>query len=384
MATANQIYAMVNDAAEESLGMSAIRVKDTASLVSLGNVVLSSNENKEKFYKTLLDRIGRTVIAVRAFEVSNRAVKRDEMEWGFIYQKISFKKKEAVENPSWNSETQASPYDIGISTEVVQKLFYSLGTWSYTDSIPDYQLFTAFTNASAMGAFISGIYTNINNQLKIDEENLANLAIATNIAGCLIKGKTAQKRNLLNEFNTKFTKTLTVGTALTDPDFLKYASFEIGKTVRNMQTPTTLFNAEDIVRQTTKDNLVVEVLDQYAASASVYLESDTYHKELVELPRYESVAFWQGSGDDFGIEDVSKINIKNIELATELNATGEIEQGGIIAFVHDRDSAASIITRMRDFSVFNPYSERLNIGKHADTGYAVDLSENAVVFYISE
>ena len=47
MATVNQIYAMVNDSAKEALGESAIAVKDTATLVSLGDVVLSSDDNKE-------------------------------------------------------------------------------------------------------------------------------------------------------------------------------------------------------------------------------------------------------------------------------------------------------------------------------------------------
>ena len=42
MATVNQIYGMVNDCAKESMGAQAITVKDTATLVSLGNMVLSS------------------------------------------------------------------------------------------------------------------------------------------------------------------------------------------------------------------------------------------------------------------------------------------------------------------------------------------------------
>ena len=93
MASANQIYLMVNDAAAEAIGEQAITAKDTASLVSLGGQVLSSTENKDAFYKALCDRIGRTAIAIREYEAKTRAVKRDDMEWGIFYQKISFKKK---------------------------------------------------------------------------------------------------------------------------------------------------------------------------------------------------------------------------------------------------------------------------------------------------
>jgi len=49
MASVNQIYGMVNDSAKEALGDRAITVKDTASLVSLGDVVLASDTDKEKF-----------------------------------------------------------------------------------------------------------------------------------------------------------------------------------------------------------------------------------------------------------------------------------------------------------------------------------------------
>lgn len=383
MASANQIYLMVNDAAAEAIGEQAITAKDTASLVSLGGQVLSSTENKDAFYKALCDRIGRTAIAIREYEAKTRAVKRDDMEWGIFYQKISFKKREAVENPSWD-ETQASPYDIEQQTEAVQKLFSVMGTWSYEDSIPDYQLFTAFTNAAAMGAYISGIYVNMRNALAVDEENMANLAVDTYIAGALIKGTDAQKRNLLAEYNTATSQSLTAAQALVDTDFLKFASREILLVTKKIRNMSVLYNADGMPRFTPADKLVVEVLSEFSTATASYLEADTYHKELVALPQYEEVNYWQGTGTTNAFADVSKINITNAELATDDNVTGTIEQGGIIAFVHDYDAAASIITRFRDYSKFNERSERLNIMAKADKGYAVDLSENGVVFYLGE
>lgn len=380
MATVNQIYALVNDAADEALGTSAITVKDTATLVALGDKVLSSATDKEAFYKSLTDRIGRTVIAVRAYQASSRSVKRDDMEWGLIYQKISYKKIEAVENPTWETNTQANPFDVEIKTEAVQKLFTVMSTYSFEDSLPDGQLFTAFTSASAMGAFISGIYTNMYNYMAIAEENLANLAVATNIAGVLAKGNAPQKRNLLNEFNTKFSQSLTVADCLTNGNFLKYASREIALVTKNMTKMSTIYNCDDMPRFTSKDKQVVEVLGQFASATASYLEADTYHNEMVKLPGYEEVVYWQAEGTDgFAFDDVSKINIENSHIGEDA-----VEQGGIIAFIHDYDSCASIITNRRSGSVYNPRAERYNVFEKADKGYAVDLSENAVVFYVAE
>lgn len=376
--TVNQVYQMVNDAAKEALGQQAVTVKDTGSLVSLGEQI-QVTENVETFYKTLVNRIGRTVVAVRAFEISERSVMRNEMEWGVIYQKISFKPRDAVENPSWKTETQANPYDIEPQTTVVQKLFSVMGTYSYEDSIPDYQLFTAFTTPAAMAAFISGIYTNMYNYLKIAEANLANLAVNTYMAGAMSGTNAAQKRNLLKEYNDKFTKTLTVEQALTDASFLKFASKTINDTIKQFTSPSAIFNAEGIVRQTTKDKLVVEVLSQFATATTSYMESDTYHNELVKLPRYEEVNYWQGSGTGFSFEDVSTIDIQNAKIADG----AEVKKTGIVAFVHDYDAVASIIYRRRSNSIYNPRAERYNVMEKADKGYAVDLSENGVVFYMA-
>ena len=383
MATVNQIYLMVNDATKEALGSKAIAVKDTSTLVSLGDLVLSSDKNKEAFYNALVDRIGRTVIAIRKFKSTNRSIKRDEMNWGIIYQKISYKLHSAVNNGTWETETQVNPFDVEIQTEAVQKLFSKIGTWSYEDSIPDRQLFTAFQNAAAMGAFIDGIFINMDNAMTIAEDSLADLAASTCIAGTLIKGKATQKRNLLSEYNAKYSQTLTVSAALTNADFLKFASYEINQAVKHLKRPNTVYNAEGIPRQTTSEKMVVEILDQFASATASYLESGTYHKELVALPGYEEISFWQASGEDFSFANCSTVNITNSELSTVGNETGTIEQSGIVAFIHDYDAVASCIYNVRTSTKYNPRAERMNIFKKADKGYAVDLSENSVVFYIA-
>lgn len=384
MATVNQIFGMVNDSAKEAMGAQAITVKDTATLVSLGNVIMDSDTSKEQFYKSLVDRIGRTVIAIRSYAGDKRSVKRDELEWGAVYQKISYEDVNASTNPTWNSDAQASPFDVAVQTKVVQKLFSKIGTWQYEESIPDEQLFTAFTNASAMGAFIAGIYTNIDNAMTLAWDDLANLAVDTYIAGVMISGKATQKRNLLSEYNTLAGTTLTVADALRNLDFLKYATREIQIVTDNMTKKSYLYNnTTNISRFTPKEKLVVEILGQFASACDSYLQADTYHNNLVALPNYEKVTFWQGAGTSFAFDDVSKINIANVELATEINKTGAVEQGGIVAFVHDYDAVASIIYKKRNRSMYNPQAERLNIFHKAETGYAVDLSENGVVFYMA-
>lgn len=379
MANFEQIYLIVNDAAKEALGEQAITVKDTSSFVSLGEQVLSSDENKDVFTKTLMDKVARMVIAMRPYSGTERSVKRDIVDWGLYIQKVSYKRHDAVENPSYDFTTQANPFDVEPATEIVQKLFSAISTWSFEDVIPDKQMFTAFNSASEFGAFISGIYMNIDNAYNIAVENIQNLAVNTLMAGVIKKGKATQKRNVLSEYNTKHAgNELTVENCMTNADFLKYVGREMKTVIGNLKKMSVLYNAEDIQRHTPNDKLVVEVLGQYASASATYLESDTYHNELVKLPRYEEVAYWQASGTDFAFENVSKIDIKNTQIDTE-----EITQTGIIACIHDYDAVAAYIDKPRQSSIYNPRAERTNVFYKATQGYAVDLSENAVVFYIA-
>ena len=378
MANVTQIYSIVNAAAQEAMGMAAITAKNTASLVSLGEQVLSSTDNTDKFYQALVDRIGRTVIAARTYAGKKRSVKRDEMDWGIWYQKISYKKVSAAANTDWDKTSTLSKYDITPQTEAVQNLFSKVGTFRFIDAVPQQKLFTAFVNAEAMGAFISGIYTNMDNCIAKYEEDNDNLAVATNIAVVLSVGKAAQKRNLLAEYNTAHPgATLTENNCLESLDFLKYASEQIGQTQKYMEDLGVAFNtSSDIPRHTPQDKCVVEVLSTFAKKSAFYLQSDTFHKELVELPRYEEVSYWQGCGTDFSFGNVSKVYVQNGSI--------DVLMGGIIAFVHDVDSCASVIRKQRAFSTYDEINDRLVFGKNFDYGYAVDKTENAVVFYIAD
>ena len=383
MATVNQIYALVNDSVAEALGAEAIEVKDTASFVTAASKVLSSDSYMDAYIGALVDRIGRTAIAIRAVKKKRRYIKRDQLDWGAVYQKISFKTSSASKNTAWDPEHPGNPFTVVSQGGVVQALFTVLSTYHYEDRIPHFQLRTAFTNAETMGAFISGIYQRMDNDFTRAENALADEAVATNIAGVLIKGGKPQKRNLLGEFITLSGKTYTtIDDAHMDADYLKYATREIREATGNLQEDSVIYNiSSDIPRNTPSDKMVVEVLNKFASAVSSYLESDTYHNEMVALPGYEEVRYWQAPGTSFAFEDVSKINIKNADLKVTGNSTGSCEQGGIIAFIHDEDSCACIMNYVRDHSIPDDYNESTIITKNADPAFLVDLTENAIVFY---
>ena len=379
----SQIKNIINDSVKDALGKTnGVTQVDTTDVVSLGKAIAQYNLY-EGFFGALVNRIVRTVIFVRTYEGSNRSVLRDEHEYGAFVQKVYYTMPNAVDNPTWDipdgngDYKQASPYDVEGTVSISALIYGGKGTWSIEIVRPVKQIKTAFMDESSMMSFIDGIYLTVENAFKFEEERLVAQAVNTAMASVLDGGSSAQKRNLLDEYNTLYSQSLTVDTALVSADFLKYASKEINRTIENMGKMSTIYNNGGYNTFTSKDKMVVELLSEFATATDMYLQSDTFHDELTKLPNFERVPFWQSSGQTFAFDDCSKIDIDHDDL------TNAVEQGGIIGFVHDIENVACYFGNRRSWEIFNPRSEVMVHGEKAEKGYAVDNNANAVVFYIA-
>lgn len=387
MALVKQISQLVNDAVKDALGKNAtLTTLDATDVVSMGKLI-SQYDAFEPFYKSLTNRIARTVYFVRTYEGRTRSVLRDEHEYGAFIQKVYYTMPDAVDNPTWaipdaqGKYHQASPYDVEGTVAISSLIYGGKGTWTIEIIRPVEQIKSAFTSPAEMAGFIDGIYITIENSFKLEEERLTALAVNTAMASALQGGKA---RNLLAEYNTMHTNaTLTVAECLENLDFLKYASKEINLTIDNMGTMSTVYNKAGYATFTTKENLVVEMLSHYASANDMYLQADTFHNELTKLPNFEKVPYWQSSGDKFSFESCSSIKVKHSDLVSDSNATGVVEQGGIICFVHDIENVAAYFGNRRSWELFNQRSDVMVHGEKADKGFAVDNHANGVVFYVA-
>ncbi|MCQ2369786.1 MAG: hypothetical protein MJ007_04845 [Paludibacteraceae bacterium] len=376
-----QIPTLVNDAVKDALGKNYdVTQADTTDVVSLGKLLASVDNGYDGWFGALAKRIAKTVYFVRQYEGSNRSVLRDEHEYGAFIQKIYYEMPDAVNNPTWEIPDtngdfkQKSPYDVSTSIGVSSVIFGGKGTWSIEIVRPITQIKQAFLNPSEMGAFIDGIYTVIMNAFKLEEERLVALAVNTAMAVALDGGCAF---NILAKFNDEYSKNYTKEQAIKDADFIRFATFEVKQIIKNMRKMSTAFNKAKYETFTDGDNLVVEMLTRFVEASDVYLQSDTFHNELVALPNYEEVDYWQSSGVNFSFADCSKINIAHDDLDAE-----SVEQDGIIAFVHDRENVACYFGDRRSWEMVNPRSDVVIHGEKAEKGYAIDDHANAVVVYM--
>lgn len=386
----SQISTLLNDVIEDLSGQnSSISTLDTSDLVSLGKAIANANLT-EGFFGSLVNRLAKTVYFIRVYDPeTRRSILRDEHEFGAFVQKVYFTAPDVVDNPEYlipdavtGKYTQMSPYDVDATVAVSAKIFDEQGTFALEIVRPVDQIRSAFLSEQEMMRFIDGIYLAIENKLKMAEEGLVSSAVATAMAYDIENG---MARNLLSEYNTKFTKTLTADECLADTDFLRYAGMEIRRTIEFMESMSTQFNAGGYLTFTDRDNLVLECLGTYASANDLYLTADTFHDELTRLPNYERVARWQYMADDTvqGFDEISAIKIKHSALAGT-GGNNTVAASGIIAFAHDIEHVAAYFGHRRSWEIFNPRQDLYVHGETARKGYAVDPNANGVVFYVAD
>jgi len=383
MASVAQIYSILNAVASQALGSAAVTVTDTTSMVALGDVVLSSNSNKDAFVGALMDRIGRTIVSMRAYDPDGvDPLIKKPFEYGCVLQKMYVDLEDANPNNEWNigAVDYVPSFAPVYKPDVRQKLFDKISAWEYDWSVPDNILRTAFVNAEEMGAFFKAQAMAMANSMKLALENAANLVRATG-AAYHIEHDGVTAINLLEEYLTIHqSSTLTASDCLYDKDFLRYAAMRILNVSKYMRRMSRAWNLEGFARHTGKDNAVVTLLQDFDSAETMYLQSDTFHDELVALKGYNVVPYWQGagnSGNDFA--NASKIAITIKDGASTKN----VSQTGVLAIIHDEETLGTTIMELEQSTERNNKDRYTDFFNHANIGYFFDPSENMVVFYIA-
>lgn len=383
--TFNQVYELTNTVTKEVLGETAVVNEDLSNLVDIGTAVFNANA-LDKYVNTLVDHIGRVIFVDRTYRSTAPKVLRDGWEYGQVLQKIDASLPEATENETWEL-TNGTSYDPNIFTkpEVTQKFYSKRVTFEIAVSIPTKQAKGAFSNAEQMGRFISMIFVKVNNALTLRVDKLILSTIASDLASTYnsdIGASTASETsgtkaiNLLKLYNDYSGKGLTVANCLRDLDFLKFASEKIIETSDRLTNYSTLYNVGKTEKFTPKDLQHIVLLSEFKRCSDMYLESPTYHNELVALPNAEIVNYWQGSGTDYSFSETSKIDVKDPE-------GNSVTINGVLGTIFDRDALGVCCQEYRTTSHYNEKAEFTNYWFKFEAGYFNDLNENAVIFFIA-
>ena len=383
-----QLHTLINAVTKEVLGETAIVLEDLTNVVDIGKTIIDT-DNIDNYVKKLVNHIGKVVFVNRLYAGGVPSAVMDAWEYGSILEKVSADLPEASENASWDlvDKQNYSP-DVFYKPSVSAKFFNSKVTFEIPMSFTEKQVKESFSSAEQLNGFISMLTTSIENSMTVKLEALImrtiNNAIGETLSaeldpdkdGTLDATKTTVKAvNLLKLYNAQATVALTEANALTDPDFIRFATYQISMYSDRMAKVSKLFNLEGASRFTPKELQHTVLLSDFAKASETFLASQTYNAEKVALPVHETVPYWQGSGANYGFADVSKIDVKT--------SSGKVVAiDGIIGVMFDRDAIGVSNLDRRVTTNYNPRAEFYTNFYKFDAGYYSDLSENFVVFFV--
>lgn len=382
-----QIYSLMNTVTGEILGKGDIVKEDLSNVVDVGTEIFNQS-SVDNYVKSLVNHIGKVIFVNRPYAGNAPSVLMDGWEFGSVLEKIQADIPEAVENESWDlTDKQEYKQDIFYKPSVSAKFFNKRVTFEVAMSFTDRQVKESFSSAEQLNGFLSMLYNSVEKSMsiKIDSlimrtiNNMIAETIKSDYAGSLtdLTQKSGVKAvNLLYLYNHKYTKTLTADQAITDADFIRFASYTISLYKDRLSKISTLFNVGKKERFTAGEYLHTILLSDFVSACGVFLQSNTFNKEMVALPNAERVPYWQGSGTDYSFVKTSDINVTC--------ASGEdIAVSGVIGVMFDRDSLGVSNLNRRVTTNYNAKAEFYNNYYKFDAGYFNDLSENFVVFFMA-
>ena len=391
--TVVQIHDLMNKVTGEILGKSDLVAEDLSNVVDVGKEIFDST-SVDNYVKSLVNHIGKVIFVNRPYSGNVPSIMMDSWEFGSVVEKIQADIPQATENKSWEL-TDGTSYDPNVfyKPKVSAKFFNSKVTFEVPMSFTELQVKESFSNASQLNGFVSMIYNAVDKSMTLKIDSLVMRTINNMIAqtlhaefpsvtnGDYSKVSGIKAVNLLKDYNAKYTKTLTAEQAITDPDFIRYASYVMGVYTARLSKMSTLFNVGKKERFTPTDMLHVVMLADFEKAASTYLYADTWHNGDVKLPTAETVPYWQGSGNNYGFAKTSAINVK-INTGSEGTATS-VTASGILAIMYDHDAMGVCNTDRRVTTQYNAKAEFFNNFYKYDASYFNDLNENFVVFFVA-
>lgn len=378
-----QIYELVNNATTQAIGQSDLLQEDLGNLVDVGEAIMNAN-SLDHYVKSLVDHIGKMVFVNREYKGVAPSVLRDGWEYGAIKEKIAARMPVATENESWELEDGAT-YDPNMfyKPEVISKFFSKKTTWEIPMSFTEMQAKSAFSSAAQKNGFISMLFTAVENSKNIKTSELIMRCINNMTAETFKNGNTTRAVNLLSMFNDTVPEEEQIATAaaaVTNPKFIRYAGYIMGLYKNRMSRMSTLFNIGGEARFTPADRLHVILLSEFAEAAGVFLQSDTFHDTLVQLPKAETVPYWQGTGTSSDAFTFSKVSGINVVPSSGGNA---ITQTGILGVMFDSEALGVCNENQRVTTNYNPKAEFYTNWYKVDSSYFNDTNENYVVFYVA-
>lgn len=384
-----QIYQYLNDAIKNVMGENATLVtEDFKNIVDVGTS-LQNADKLDPFYRAIHDTLVRNIYVNRPYDGMLPSIYRESWEWGSILGKVEADLLQATTNEAFElvNGSSVDPFVINLP-KVTQKFFNKGVTFSINVTKPEKQVQGAFASLDSMNNFMSMIETQVRNSMELRLEKLVFATIDNMIAVTINTNAPSRCVHLLTMYkavhpNDATIQALTSAEAMEDAGFLRYATKILMLYPKRLSRYSVLFNEDGNARHTPADKLHVVVHTDFAKTIETNLQSTTYHDNLVKLPLYEEVPYWQGSGDDYALSDTESINVTAVKPdGNGGESTISVTASNIVAIMFDHDALGILKPERRVKTQYNGSGEYFNDFHKWESRYFNSFSESFVVFLL--
>ena len=339
----------------------------------------------------------RTVFAARPYSQPLASLAMPMDRYGNALRKISFEAKgmvddQAFEWPVTYDAGQSPPLGDGQSVDqykisksrVLQTNFYGSSAYSQTFTICERQFDVAFSSAEEFVRFNEAMITERRNDRESYEEGKARLLQLNFIASILDEGSSDRVIHLLTEYNTLTGQSLTatdIYTAANFEAFIRWMYSRIRTLVGLMRSRSdkfqTVISGYNILRHTDPENVRVALYRPFLEMIRSMVLSNLYNADMMTLPTYEAIDFWQSIDTPQGINTTPVYTDTSGAVKT---ASAAVTNNSVIGLIHDVDAVGyALLDERVNVSPYNASGDYWNEFYKFRMMAIQDMTEKALV-----
>lgn len=392
---------LVNSLAKQHTGEADLVSNDLSNIVDFGRSYDNLTPGTKEIVKSgMVGLVTQQLFLTQNYTGNGVDIIRSRKEYGAedgIIQINRPKLNDAIDDSATYDPDPGSSSDPFIKhpQDMVTTYFQDRFQFRFEWTIADRWLTGMFLSAEGFNSAVSAIDQQIRNSLALRIDGLTMSAIRGSIAHNLTTAKdklggagTNTAINLLAGYNAERGVNLKASAALGEPEFLRYAVHRISLVRDYMKMFTRNFNEQGVVSFLEDENLLV--LSQFKYAVQQYLQSDTFNKELLELPSSKSVPMWKSSGNVAGavanFEASSRVadTIAMTDYASGRRETVDIDTSGVVATLYNTQRLGIHNLSFTSESQRDPQALSTNHFLHSYGQTVVDTGSSGVTFYVKD
>ena len=397
--TIKQAATILNAVVAQQTGQTAVAtINNTQDFVSVAETALKTGRDP---VLNAISQVWRdTVFAVRDYDIPLSTLRMTASRYGNATRKLSpeamtMEDDEASKYPVFYDANQNPPSGNGLSVDpwkirkqpVLMTAFYGSLRYEQAYTIFRDAFDVAFADAAELVRFSQMNVTERMNDRRSYEEAKARLLQLNFIAALVDENQSDRVVHLLTEYNTQSGSSLTPTTLYQPQNFTPfirwcYARIKtvVGLMAHRSEAFQTKLTGHTILRHTDAQNVRVALFRPLMEQINSMVLSNLYNNDLMRLPTYEAVDFWQN------IDSPADIDITPVYTdasGAQKVASAAVQTDKVVGVIHDKDAIGyAWLNPTSAVSGLNAAGMYYNEFYHAKFATLSDVTEKAVLLML--